>query len=104
MEDRLRKLGERRHMKSFKGLQQRLTGRPPGRALGIASVESGQVLPLFSQLAPHLVFQQTEHAQPQREQAEQACHPLSDVSCIGRTDNGRPFKRPKPRSITYSPR
>lgn len=54
MVDRLRMLSE--------GRQQDLSGGSPGRALGIAGVESGQGLLLFSQLVPHLVFQQAEQA------------------------------------------
>src|SRR6266853_6260095 len=69
-------LAESRQMQPFKGLEQRLTGRSSRRALRIARIQSSQCLLLFSQLAADLVFQQTEHAQPKREQAEQAFHPL----------------------------
>ena len=63
-------------MQPLEGFQQRFTGRPSRHTPGIASVESGQRLLWSSQLAAHLVFQQTEDTQPHREQAEQACDSL----------------------------
>src|SRR5260370_26650170 len=95
MIDRVSVLGESRQVQPLKRLQQGLTGRPPRRPLGIARIQSSQGVLLLSQLLPHLVFQQTEHTQPQREQAQQACHAWLRGQVQRRYRQGAPFQAPE---------
>src|SRR2546421_10554908 len=95
MIDRVRRLPQSRQVQPLKSLQHSLTGRPSRRTLGIAREESGQPILLLSQLLAHLVFEQTENAQPQREQAQQALHPVLTAQLQWRDRQRTAFQAPE---------